>query len=71
MSNQLSPKIAVCPACGADIKFRNAPYVGQVKICPECDTELEVISKAPLELDYASFDDDEDDEYDDRDDEEF
>jgi lysine biosynthesis protein LysW len=38
-------------------------------ICPDCDTELQLISLNPPELDYADYDEDFDD-YDEEDDEE-
>ena len=72
--SQRTPVIASCPACRADVRFRKAPYLGQYKICPDCDTELEVVKLSPvtvdyladeLELDISSHDDydDEEDEY--------
>jgi lysine biosynthesis protein LysW len=48
-----------CPDCDESISLRN-PKVGQVLLCPHCDTEVEVVGLDPLELDwaYASADDD-------------
>jgi lysine biosynthesis protein LysW len=42
--------VALCPECGADIRFRKPPFVRQRKFCVECGTELEVVSKTPLAL---------------------
>ena len=45
--------IAECPECGSEIRFRKAPYMGQVIVCGHCETELEVVSLNPVELDWA------------------
>lgn len=44
------PKIAFCPVCNGEVRFRKTPYMGQYKICADCDTELEVINLSPIEL---------------------
>lgn len=48
-----SPRVATCPECYTDVRFRQSPYKGQVKLCPDCDTELIVTSVSPLKLGYA------------------
>lgn len=57
-----APKIAFCPACSAEVRFRKTPYMGQYKICADCDTELEVVNLSPIELDllddYEAYEDD-------------
>jgi lysine biosynthesis protein LysW len=56
-----------CPDCGSKITLNPHPVLGKKLTCPECDTELEVISVDPLDLDWAydySWDEDEED-YDD------
>ena len=64
--SQKAPIVVTCPACDAEVLFRKSPYVGQYKLCSECDTELEVVSLSPIELDFVEEDDelyDEDDEF--------
>jgi alpha-aminoadipate carrier protein LysW len=51
---------AYCPDCDETIVLRS-PKVGQKLFCPHCDTEVEVISIDPLDLDWAydtSYDED-------------
>lgn len=43
---------AYCPDCDEKIVLRQ-PRLGQKLFCPHCDTELEVISVEPLDLDWA------------------
>jgi alpha-aminoadipate carrier protein LysW len=59
---------AYCPDCDGRIALNPHATVGQRVTCPNCDSDLEVISVDPLELDWAydwSWDDDEDEEEDD------
>ena len=63
-STKNKPLLGACPDCDADVVFTKAPYLGQKKTCPECQSELEVIGLTPLELDWAY-------EYDDYDDDDF
>lgn len=53
MSTKKKPMLGACPDCDADVVFSKAPYLGQKKTCPECQSELEVIGLSPLELDWA------------------
>jgi alpha-aminoadipate carrier protein LysW len=56
---------AICIDCDARFKLNPAPRLGQIITCPECGTELEVISLDPLELDWAYYDEyDDDDDWD-------
>jgi lysine biosynthesis protein LysW len=48
--------LAVCPDCSAEIRFRKTPHLGQIVICSSCNTSLEVVSRNPLELDWAFAD---------------
>jgi lysine biosynthesis protein LysW len=51
---------AYCPDCDEKITLRS-PRVGQKLLCPHCETEVEVISTEPLDLDWAydmSYDED-------------
>ena len=66
-STKKKPVIGACPECDADVAFTKAPFLGQKKTCPECLSELEVISLSPIELDWAYDYDDYDEEYDDED----
>lgn len=69
---------ANCPDCNQKINLGQKPKKGQLLTCPYCNTDLEILSLSPLELDYALYDDydddwedDELDEDDDWDDDEF
>jgi lysine biosynthesis protein LysW len=42
-----------CPDCDEKIVLKTTPEVGQRITCPHCESELEVISVDPLELDWA------------------
>lgn len=42
-----------CPACGSKLRFDAVLRMGEFVVCPECDTELEVIQAAPLKFDWA------------------
>lgn len=71
------PVSARCPECDSTIRFPEAPNLGALVTCPECEAELEVVRRAPLKLDWAydeEFEDEEYEEYeeyDDFDDEEY
>ena len=41
-----------CPECEASISLNN-PMRGEIVTCPECGTELEVTSIAPVQLALA------------------
>jgi lysine biosynthesis protein LysW len=56
----------LCPDCGQKIVIGPKPKKGQYVTCPHCNTELEIVSISPLELDWAPFDG-EDDPFDDDD----
>ena len=59
-----------CPNCDAAITV-SQPRVGAMVTCRECETELEVISVSPFELDFPlEYDQDWDDDWDDDDDDE-
>lgn len=67
--NIKSKNIAVCPECGAEVRFRKVPYLHQTKICVECGVELQVVNKNPIEVDvlFATdlvYEEDDDDNYD-------
>jgi lysine biosynthesis protein LysW len=57
---------AQCPECDAWVSLSRALGLWDVVVCPGCDTELQLISLNPPELDYADHDNDEDydDDYD-------
>ncbi len=43
---------ANCPECDAEITLEK-PMKGEIVVCPECGTELEVTSVEPLTLELA------------------
>lgn len=45
--------LVACPECGAEVVVDNSVVVCEVIICPECDSNLEVISLNPVELALA------------------
>ncbi|MBM4170886.1 MAG: lysine biosynthesis protein LysW [Ignavibacteria bacterium] len=44
---------AECPVCDASINLQEGTVVGELLECPECGTELEVISLDPPKLNEA------------------
>jgi lysine biosynthesis protein LysW len=50
-----------CPNCDAVLSIEN-PRMGAMVRCRECDTELEVISINPFEVDFPPDYDEDDDE---------
>ncbi|MBZ0277182.1 MAG: lysine biosynthesis protein LysW [Anaerolineae bacterium] len=42
-----------CPECAADVTVPADAMANEILSCPECGTELEIISLNPLEVDYA------------------
>ena len=45
--------MAECPICGADISLEVGTVKGELIECPDCGTELEVISVNPFIVDEA------------------
>ena len=58
--------IAFCPDCGAEVRLKKPPYIGQLITCRHCDSVLEVVNRFPLELDWAeaAWDDDKSSDFD-------
>jgi alpha-aminoadipate/glutamate carrier protein LysW len=55
---------AMCPDCGQQVEVGLKPKLGQWLTCPHCNAELEVVSVNPVELDWASdFEEDDEDEF--------
>lgn len=51
--------MAYCRACHSRIRFNERPELYDIVVCSECDEEFEVIRLSPIQLDWASdFDDD-------------
>ena len=50
-------KTASCPECEAEITFGEIPVLSEILQCPECGSELEVVSLDPLELELAPEED--------------
>jgi len=42
-----------CVECGADVIVAADAMEGEILTCPDCGTELEIISLDPLEIDLA------------------
>ena len=42
-----------CPECDAEVPLPQGAMENELISCPECGTELEIVSLNPLELDYA------------------
>jgi len=55
--------MATCPECDGEIEVDEFDVdKGDQLSCPECGSNLEVVSVSPLELDIVDDDDEEDDE---------
>ncbi|HSM58564.1 MAG TPA: hypothetical protein VK879_20590 [Candidatus Sulfomarinibacteraceae bacterium] len=69
MSRNSIKVLGICPDCSSEIRFRKAPHLGQLVTCHNCETNLEVVRRDPLELDWAFQDpfEDDDEDYDDLD----
>ena len=60
-----------CPDCAAAIDLdEDEVEEGEIMTCPECESELEVVSKHPVQLNSLTADDEEEDEEVDEEDEE-
>ena len=58
-----------CPDCAAAIDLdEDEVEEGEIMTCPECESELEVVSTHPVQLNSLSEDDDDDDDDDSADD---
>jgi len=44
---------ANCPECGAEIVLESGTEVGEIIVCPDCGSDLEVLSLSPVQLDLA------------------
>lgn len=53
---------AFCPECDAELHIDEDTDKGEVIVCADCDTRLEVVGLDPVEVDLAP-DDEEDDGY--------
>jgi len=53
MSDKDPSLMARCPECDSRIYFERRPDTGQMIVCPECETSLEVIGAYPIRLDWA------------------
>lgn len=44
---------SICPACEANVNIPSDVMENELLACPDCASELEIISLEPLELDFA------------------
>ena len=52
--------MAHCPECSANIDLdEDEVEEGEIMSCPECEAELEVVSKSPLQLNALADEDEE------------
>ena len=42
-----------CPICGGEVEVGGDAVVGELLTCPDCGTELEVLSLEPVKLGEA------------------
>lgn len=42
-----------CPACEAEVSIPGDAMQNELIACPDCGSELEIVSLNPLELDFA------------------
>ena len=53
MTGSIQTPVAACPQCTAAVTFNESVLVSEVLVCPECETELEVVAIDPIELALA------------------
>ena len=44
---------ANCPECGAEISLESDTEISEIIVCPDCGSDLEVLSLNPVQLDLA------------------
>ncbi|MCF0247228.1 MAG: lysine biosynthesis protein LysW [Synergistes sp.] len=44
---------AVCTVCEAQVNLPDGCLVGEIVVCPDCGTELEVVSLDPVTVEEA------------------
>ncbi|MBI4461299.1 MAG: hypothetical protein HY653_00180, partial [Acidobacteria bacterium] len=55
--------MAHCPECGALLDIESDEVEeGEILTCPECDVELEVVNRNPLEFDVLDEEEEEEEE---------
>jgi lysine biosynthesis protein LysW len=55
----------VCPFCKEAVVLKQTAKEGDLIVCQACDTELEIVSLKPVELDWPLDDYDMDEDFDD------
>jgi alpha-aminoadipate carrier protein LysW len=45
--------VSICPECNAEVPVEGNVRVGEIVVCPDCQTELELVSVNPVELALA------------------
>ena len=43
----------LCPACEAEVTLADDAMENELIACPDCGSELEILSLSPIELDFA------------------
>lgn len=54
--------VGFCPECESSIPLGEDPFVGKQVTCAKCGSFLEVVDLSPVQLDWAYFNDDEDED---------
>ena len=60
-----------CPFCKQVVELKKTAKVGDLVVCRNCDSELEIVSLKPVDLDWPLDDYEEYDDYDFDDDDEY
>jgi alpha-aminoadipate carrier protein LysW len=45
--------MSTCPECDAQVIVAATAHAGEIVVCPECQTELEIVGLDPVELALA------------------
>lgn len=53
VSNTASDLRIECPECAASVRLARQPLAGEVVRCGDCQSELEIVSTAPLKAELA------------------
>lgn len=56
MSTETAKNVGTCPECGADVRFKKPPLLGQMITCRRCHAQLEVVRRTPIALEWVDDD---------------